>query len=392
MTLAVIPMSPDGNPNYLQGSAMAALVWVVYDAGLTFDREVRCIWKARWSVSKALFILSRYHTIVCLSFFLMEAIGTEHFTLPIQVGKNRPQRPQFLQPCVDNLPHHTRLCGIDRNPASSSRASRWYLGLTEVLSIMAGEFLILLRINAVYGWSRAIVLTTLFLFISESIIGLVTTIVSIIGGRPGLFRSSNILTCVFGQNNIPDVNFSMWCTSLIVVFLYIALIAYKSKDLIHATPSPGEDLDRASTRRRVRFRVLAVFNSTKMTPTLHVCLRDAAIYFVVISGVLVLNLVLILARNPYAQQGTAWLLATYSVASTRIFLNLKDLTEPGGRYNETTWSQFEKNSAVNAREIQAALNAPAPGPSRDPQPEPEHDEEADNRIVEEPRASKISVV
>jgi hypothetical protein len=32
--------------------------------------------------------------------------------------------------------------------------SRWYLGLTEVLSIMSGEFMILIRINAVYGWSR----------------------------------------------------------------------------------------------------------------------------------------------------------------------------------------------------------------------------------------------
>ncbi|KAJ7061655.1 hypothetical protein C8F01DRAFT_1138041 [Mycena amicta] len=73
------------------------------------------------------------------------------------------------------------------------------------------------------------------------------------------------------------------------------------------------------------------------------------------SGVLLINLVLILVHDKYAQLGTAWLLATYSVASTRIFLNLKDLTEPGAKYNESTWSQFQQNSVLNPGQIQAAL-------------------------------------
>ncbi|KAJ7061654.1 hypothetical protein C8F01DRAFT_144088 [Mycena amicta] len=203
--------SSTGNPNFLQGSATAALTWVLYDVSLTWDRELKSVWRAPWSVSKVLFLLSRYHTLLALGFFLMEAIGTKHFALPIELGHSAPINPEFLRPCIENL-----------------KGSRWYLGLTEVLSIMAGEFLILIRINAVYGWSRPIVIVTLLLFAAESIIGLTTTIVSISGGSAGLFDSSWILTCTRGQNNIPDVNFSMWCTSLAVVCIYLLLIIYKS--------------------------------------------------------------------------------------------------------------------------------------------------------------------
>ncbi|KAJ6477933.1 hypothetical protein C8R47DRAFT_645000 [Mycena vitilis] len=184
------------NPNFLQGSA--TLTWVVYDGWLNLDREIKFIWRARWSLSAILYLFSRYHTVLALGFFLMEAIGTKHFTMPLGVSSINgiPPSSSFYAPCIANL--------------KVSVASRWYLGLTEVVSILAGELLILLRINTLYGWSRNIVLFTLLLFCAETVIGLATTILSIMGGSKHLMGSTNILTCFPNQANVPDVNVAMW--------------------------------------------------------------------------------------------------------------------------------------------------------------------------------------
>ncbi|KAJ7041331.1 hypothetical protein C8F04DRAFT_1079786 [Mycena alexandri] len=323
-------LSPNGNPNSVQSSAIAAVTWVMYDVCLTWDRELSSVWRSPWSIPKILFIFSRYHTILALGFFLMEAIGTAHLTLRTGTGGPLPTDPGFWAPCRANLPY--------------SYVSRWYLGLTEVLSIMSGQFMILIRINAVYGWSRRVVLLTLFLFFAESVIGFTTTIISIRGGAKGLFDSTEILTCSAMQGYIPDVNVSR-CTSMVVVGIYLILVVHKAKDIAHV-------IDGAESQLAIKkVGHLFVFQTTNMTPTLHVCLRDAAIYFGVIFGVLLINLVLVLVRDRNAYMGTAWLLATYSVASTRISLNLKDLSA-GARYNESSWSKFQENSVLEFSEMQ----------------------------------------
>ncbi|KAF8191050.1 hypothetical protein K438DRAFT_1935520 [Mycena galopus ATCC 62051] len=307
---------PDGNPNFLQGSAVAAMTWVVYDMCLTLDRERSSVWNSSWSISKVLFIFSRYHTIFALGFFLMEAIGTKHFTLRIGTGGGLPTDANFWAPCKANLP--------------VSYVSRWYLGLTEVLSIMSGEFMILIRINAVYGWSRR----------AESVIGFTTTIISIRGGAKGLLNSTEILTCNARQAYIPDVNVSIRFTSMTVVGIYLILVVHKAKDIAHR-----DDINGAEGQLTIKkVGHLFAFQTTNRTPTLHLCLRDA--------GVLLVNVVLVLARDRYAYMGTAWLLATYSVTSTRIFLNLKD-SSAGGRYNESSWSKFQDNSALESGEMQS---------------------------------------
>ncbi|KAJ7864441.1 hypothetical protein B0H14DRAFT_2736295 [Mycena olivaceomarginata] len=333
-------LSPDSNPNFLQGSAIAAVTWVMYDVCLTWDRELSSVWRSSWSISKILFIFSRYHTIFALGFFLMEAIGTKHFTLRIGTGGPLPTNPDFWAPCKANLPY--------------SYVSRWYLGLTEVLSIMSGELMILIRINAVYGWSRHVVLPTLFLFFAESVIGFTTTIMSIRGGAKGLLNSTEILTCNARQGYIPDVNVSR-CTSMVVVGIYLILVVHKAKDIAHVIDGAEGQL----TMKKVGH--LFAFQTTNMTPTLHVCLRDAAIYFGVVFCVLLVNLVLVLVRDRYAYMGTAWLLATYSVASTRIFLNLKDLSV-GARYNESSWSKFQENSALEMQPRTVDVERPADPP------------------------------
>ncbi|KAJ7064010.1 hypothetical protein C8F01DRAFT_1367442 [Mycena amicta] len=333
--------NPNPNPNFVQGSATAALTWVLYDVFLTWDREVASVWRASWSISKILFILARYHTLLALGFFLMEAIGTKHFILPLNIDtSNIPfdVDSPFYAPCLANL--------------KSSIASRWYLGLTEVFSIMVGELLILVRINAVYGWSRSVVAVTMLLFAAESVIGLTTTILSINGGARGLFGSSGILTCHPGQANVPDVNLSS---------IYLVLILYKTREVTHVVAGAnGEAYIQ-------RMGILSVFknNNTNMSPTLQICLRDAATYFVVIFCVLLVNLVLILSHDRVAQLGTPWLLSTYSVASTRIFLNLKGLRTAtigvgmgAGRWNTNTNTSSFRGENTSIGFIQSPPTTP----------------------------------
>ncbi|KAJ7881800.1 hypothetical protein B0H14DRAFT_2565704 [Mycena olivaceomarginata] len=169
-------------------------------------------------------------------------------------------------------------------------------------------------------WSVANTTRTEPGFSSGIQIGLVTTIQSVRGGWKGLMGSTGILNCAPGQANIPDVN---------VARIYLGLIVRKA---ITST----RDIEVAYGRKGLpKFGFLAAFKSSPMTPTLYLCLRDA--------GVLLVNLVLIIMHDRYAQLGTPWLLGTYSVASTRIFLNLKDLTQ---HHNEMTWSDFQLNSAI----------------------------------------------
>ncbi|KAJ7486796.1 hypothetical protein FB451DRAFT_1228069 [Mycena latifolia] len=238
---------------------------------------------------------------LALGFFLMEAIGTKHFTLPISSGHSGTHGPSNA-PCIANL---------------------------QVFSILAGELMILIRINAVYGWSRKVVALTLFLFSVQ--IGLVTTVVSIRGGSSALMGSTGILTCTTNQANVPDIN---------IASIYLGLIIQKATDV-------SQVIEAADGQQRVRkMPFFAAFRSTRMTPTLHVCLRDAALYFVLILGVLVLNLVLILEHNPYAQLGTPLMLNFTSFQSTRIFLNLKDISLARDLYTGATWSEFQRTSAL----------------------------------------------
>ncbi|KAJ7882585.1 hypothetical protein B0H14DRAFT_2703212 [Mycena olivaceomarginata] len=331
------------NPNYLQGSAMAALTWVVYDVCLRLDREIVSVWRSSWSLSKILFLFSRYHTILSLGC----AVGTKHFVLPLVVSFNgKPPPPGSFGPCIANLP---------------------YIGLTEVFSILAGELLILIRINTVYGWSRKIVALTLFLFSgtdhrssSAHYIGLVTTVISLLGDSGGLFGSRNILICGPDGANVPDVNLASELTSMAVACVYIGLVIHKALDVL-------QDIEAADGRPGAhRVGLVAYFKSSRITlPILHRCLRDAALYFVVVFVVLLVNLILVVSHNRFAQLGSAWLLATYSVAvrslpsmrttrrpvltssqSTRIFINLKELTLPANNYNGVTWSQFQQDSAL----------------------------------------------
>ncbi|KAJ7732614.1 hypothetical protein B0H14DRAFT_3168908, partial [Mycena olivaceomarginata] len=206
-------------------------------------------------------VWSRYHTLLALGFFLMESIGTKHFLLPLPL----PYRP-----------------GVVLGPS-------FYANHVAVYSEPKRELLILLRINAVYGWSRKgislndcrtpskltfslVVALTLFLFCAETVIGLVTTIISLLGGMKGLMGSTNILICGPGRVNVPDVN---------IASIYLGLVIHKTLDVV-------QDIEAMAGRPNPHSACfLKLFRTT--LPTLHMCLRDTALYFILVFVALLVN-------------------------------------------------------------------------------------------------------
>ncbi|KAJ7356594.1 hypothetical protein DFH08DRAFT_953931 [Mycena albidolilacea] len=324
------PVRSDRAPNALQGSALAALIWVGYDSVLTLDREVASVWRSPWSVTKCLYLFLRYNSLAALAFYFVETLGTTPFIVMLDLPQSNPHIS--AEPCLRSL-----------------NCNR-----TEILCVLMGEALILLRINALYGWERKWVICTVFSFLCEAIVGIVTTVVTLQGGSGALAGSTNILDCSSVAQDVPDVNIGMWCTSILVVCIYFAMIFRKTQDL-------------AIENSKTMWQILW---ASDLLPTIHLCLKDACAYFLVVFGndpvllsrriacpdpttaaVLLMNLVLITAKLGYAQIGTPWLIATYTVASTRIFLNLKNLGLRSSQYNSATWSEFERASVLDFREV-----------------------------------------
>ncbi|KAJ7924350.1 hypothetical protein B0H13DRAFT_1978020 [Mycena leptocephala] len=126
----------------------------------------------------------------------------------------------------------------------------------------------------------------------------------------------------------------MWCTSLAVTCIYFTMIFRKAQSL-------------AAEHSKSIWQILS---APDLFPTMHLCLKDACVYFLVVFVVLLMNLILVTVHKGYAMIGTPWLIATYTVASTRIFLNLKELTLRTSQYNSATWSEFERASVLEFRE------------------------------------------
>ncbi|KAJ7579038.1 hypothetical protein C8J56DRAFT_964690 [Mycena floridula] len=259
----------------------------------------------------------------------MSAIGNTPFKIHMILPSPADLTPEILAPCIAT--HQVR----------SLFTRRWYIGLTEVTTVLVGEALILIRINALYGWSQLLIM--------------------LLGGAKNLAGSEDILNCSKTASNVPDVNIGMWCTSIIVAFIYFCLLMRKS--IIFAQEA---SYALGAIRHPIGFwnRTLASFGTfwtvlkfsfsncpeANMAPTVYLCLRDGALYFLVVVTVLVLNLLFSVFFKEFAQVGTPWLIATYTIASTRIFLNLKVSARKvrihGLGTGTDSWQEFEDMSQL----------------------------------------------
>ncbi|KAL1728156.1 hypothetical protein EV714DRAFT_253030 [Schizophyllum commune] len=261
-----------------RGTATACMVWVIWDWLISLDREL-------------LYVFIRYHTIGAMIFYFHHSLYKIDFQLI------------NLEEVSDQL--------LSRNISY-----RWYMAITQILSITVGEALVLLRINALYGWSRRLMSFTVALFVAHANaqVGIVTTCITLTGGSEALLGSSGVLDCTADAKNMSDVNIAMWCTSMIVVCVYFALVVLKTSSYL-----------REIMITRGRCPLLALARNPQAAPALYTCVRDASMYFLLAFTCVLMNLLLNLLHSPYVQVGSPWLVATYGVTSSKIFLNLKEV-------------------------------------------------------------------
>ncbi|KAL1702352.1 hypothetical protein EV121DRAFT_262141 [Schizophyllum commune] len=296
-----------------RGTATACMVWVIWDWLISLDREVRAVWQEGRNLPKLLYVFIRYHTIGAMMCVhdrpIPELLTPSRFYFHHSLYKIDFQLIN-LEEVSDQLLSH---CLAD---AKRNISYRWYMAITQVLSITVGEALVLLRINALYGWSRRLMSFTVALFVAHANaqVGIVTTCITLTGGSEALLGSSGVLDCTADAKNMSDVNIAMWCTSMIVVCVYFALVVLKTSSYL-----------REIMITRGRYPLLALARNPQAAPALYTCVRDASMYFLLAFTCVLSNLLLNLLHSPYVQVGSPWLVATYGVTSSKIFLNLKEV-------------------------------------------------------------------
>lgn len=152
--------------------AAIGLIILFYDHLLTLGDEVRYIWKARWSVPKALFLLVRYAVPLALI---------------IQVHQlSRAIMPSQSQDKTDTF------CQIWFNIAVS-------LG---ILTMAIGNFIVLLRSCIMFKKNKHVISWIIGLFVCSQIVVVVSAIIVLIRINPSLAFKRDLGLCTINRRSV----------------------------------------------------------------------------------------------------------------------------------------------------------------------------------------------
>jgi hypothetical protein len=256
-------------------AAAGATAWVAYDILITIGQEVAYIWRAKWSMLKFLYLISRYY-----SFF--------HLIISIAVSTNYELSLSFCKGWL------------------------WFVAYSgPVISAAAIDALLILRLHAVYEFNKRLLIFLLCLYIIE--FAIVITVATYLLSNTQAFIQSPVLLSGCLATTAPNTNISLiaWIPNLLVNCTFFVLTIYKFAHLVRIVNGSGL----WTTLRKGK----------NISPIMALFVRDGAICFGMVLAALLLNIIFIIvvAGSPLNQMGTAWLVATYSVAGSRLVLNLR---------------------------------------------------------------------
>ncbi|KAF8483087.1 hypothetical protein JB92DRAFT_3033002, partial [Gautieria morchelliformis] len=143
-------------------STAAATAWLTYEILITLGQEINYIWKAQWSSPKVLYLASRYY-------------GLFNLAKPIQVTLTPNMSVNVRAPCyLTHIfdTHDIQLCVITisasvATPHTSHRCEAWgwfdaFSGV--VFFTTTVNFILLLRIHALYGRNKTVLIFLLTLY------------------------------------------------------------------------------------------------------------------------------------------------------------------------------------------------------------------------------------
>ncbi|KAK0484039.1 hypothetical protein IW261DRAFT_1466381 [Armillaria novae-zelandiae] len=273
-------------------AAAGALTWLVYDIALTASLEV-----SKWTFTKVLYCFIRYYTVFTLSINL----AGKHFIFPFV----------FLK-----LPYVI----VNSSKTVSFQRWFWFIGYNgPVLSTALGECLLLLRVNALYGYNLRD-LFVLSLSVLMNMLKLAFTTVAIeISSITVLPRTSAtpVPGCI--ATSPPRIKLTLAAWSPVNPVLIVKSAVFFILSLFKFFASiPSMQLGKPTAFKDI-------LQVRKIMPTLSLFIRDNSFFFFLC----LINLIFIvgLADRPIQQMGTAWLMAGYAVMASRLMLNMR--TIPG---------------------------------------------------------------
>ncbi|KAJ7289537.1 hypothetical protein C8J57DRAFT_1493969 [Mycena rebaudengoi] len=270
------------------------LTWAAYELLLNFPSETSTVWKAKWSIPKVLYLALRYYGLANLGFYV--AVSTS-FHAPFKI----------------------------------CQGWFYYLAISTSMPTLLGEALMFVRINALYGLDRKMIIFTSLLYTIQ--------IVSFWG--PGLAIASNRIAirrppgnplpgCLSGIAPSSRLRLSLFYSipAIIIPCLYFLLTLAKFLRLVTLSRDAG----------RVR-GIAPLFGLRSTAPTIHLFVRDGAFYFLLGFVVQMLNMIVNLTIPTRALSGilgevdiisqfterliTFQIMAFYPVVATRMSLNLR---------------------------------------------------------------------
>lgn len=286
------------NGNY---SHAAALTFLVYNTLLTFEKEVRHIWSAAWSLSKALYIFVRYYGF----FFLVS-------TLVVNTMENVP----------------VKFC----------RGYLWYWEMSGAFVILtAVNSICALRIYAFYSRDKRmlafLILCCLGEFASEfygTFLIARQTSKSIIAAPLGI-PFPGCLTV----DRYTKIGLAAWIPSVTMAFIFFLLTSAKLRKVL-------ED-----DQGRWRFSKLRERNT--ISPLLLSFGRGGIIYFFLIFSVLLVSTMLsIIGKGVHFPIIYPWLITTYAIAGSNLVLSLRAANERGHMFYSPPLNVLQPGSAESS--------------------------------------------
>lgn len=255
-------------------ASIGAIAWLVYDIALTLEPEVEFIWKARWSFPKILYILARYYGLFNLTYYLSIALSTSV-----------------------SVPYCERWI--------------WFDGFSNsVFFTTTVNLLFVFRISALFEGKRSMLAFLLFLYAAEFIIEVIVTVLTL-RGVAIVPRPPGLPTRGCSSASAPTLTLVSWITCLIVACIFWMLTTYRLARNMGV---------------RTWFNLKLVATRVRGYPIMDVFYRDGSLFFGMIFVVILLNTVFNQLGGVYLAIGQPWLSAAYSVAGSRLVLNLKSIS------------------------------------------------------------------
>ncbi|KAJ3781436.1 hypothetical protein GGU10DRAFT_336366 [Lentinula aff. detonsa] len=268
-------------------SNVAALTILLYDCLLTFDNEVKYIWKSQWTIPKVLYLFAKYYGLAHLCCVLMVSnITNLSFKLKLL---DMQTLPVVVHP-VYAFMHCTGLVN-------------WYTGILTESSLLAhsGEFTTNLAQAEFWGIYKSMIIETSTPMIDLDAVEFII---------PDIKHS--LSGCAFWETSSLNFNFTLesYVPNLFVSGVFFCLMAYGCS--VRSPPWKMtqwfKNQDSSSNSSNTV--------STSTGNTIHFVIKDGTIFFFL--------------------QGILWIIGVYSFAGTKLILNLREVTDTGaGRFPST---------------------------------------------------------